>query len=559
MPLLSYLAASLLVLFSAAFHAAQRSSQAFRQPAPDLVLLHGKIFTADSARPWVEGLAIHGERIVAVGSTAAMWALRGRSTRTIDLRGRVVIPGINDAHDHVSGASYGVIFSTSADPVSLPDPSLAQVVDSLRTLVRRTPPGTWLRTDVGMRLLGDPAARRDALDSVAPSHPVSLEAAWGHGMILNTAALRALRIPEAAADPLGGSYERDAGGRVTGRLDEYARWHAQRRLRSALPDSMLVAGFRRYAERELQLGITSVQDMATGLDAPTTVRVLRAARLPIRFRVMRFSIPNASGRNEVEWETVVAHPAPLSLVSGRKWILDGTPIEGLGFKRAVYPGRPKWHGRLNFPLDTIRAMLASQLRRREPLALHVTGDSTAVLLLSAMEGLAPDSVWQVHRVRIEHGFGGLPPDLWPRARRLGLVIVENPSHFVPIQGAADTGIGLPLRTLPLDSVIPKGIVVALGSDGEPRSPFVNMLFALSVPTDPPVSRELVITAYTRGSAYAEFAERDKGTLAPGMLADLAVLSQNIFTVPARALPGTSSVLTLVGGKVAYDAGVLGTQ
>jgi predicted amidohydrolase YtcJ len=105
-------------------------------------------------------------------------------------------------------------------------------------------------------------------------------------------------------------------------------------------------------------------------------------------------------------------------------------------------------------------------------------------------------------------------------------------------------------------VIPRGIVVALGSDGEPRSPFINLLFAISVPSDPPVSRELVITAYTVGSAYAEFAEQEKGRLAPGMLADLAVLSQDIFTVPAKALPGTRSVLTLVGGKVAYDAGVL---
>jgi predicted amidohydrolase YtcJ len=269
MHLLPPLAASLLVLFGAAFHAAQRSSQASPQPAPDLVLLHGKIFTADSAHPWVEGLAIHGERIVAVGSTATMWALRGRSTRTIDLRGRVVIPGINDAHDHVSGAGYGVIFSTNTGPVSLPDPSLAQVVDSLRTLVRRTPPGTWLRTDVGMRLLGDPAARRDALDSVAPRHPVSLEAAWGHGMILNTAALRALRIPEAAADPLGGSYERDADGRLTGRLDEYARWDAQRRLRSALPDSTLVAGFRRYAERQLQSCGSSEACCPTGERQPS--------------------------------------------------------------------------------------------------------------------------------------------------------------------------------------------------------------------------------------------------------------------------------------------------
>jgi predicted amidohydrolase YtcJ len=558
MRLLASLAGSLLALSGAAFYGARQSSHVLMKSVPDLVLLDGKIFTADSARPWVEAIAISGERIVAVGSSSAMRALRGRSTRTIDLRGRAVIPGINDAHDHVSGASYGVIFNTNADPVSLPDPSLAQLVDSLRALVRRTPSGTWLRTNVGMRVLGDSAARRDALDSVAPTHPVSLEATWGHGMIVNTAALRALDIPESAADPLGGSYERNATGRLTGRLDEYARWDAQRRLRSALPDSTIVTGLRHYAERELQLGITSVQDMATGLDAPTTVRVLRAARLPIRFRVIRFSIPNATGRNEVEWDTVASHPAPLSFISGRKWILDGTPIEGLAFTRSPYAGRPGWHGRLNFPVDTIRAMLVSQLRRRELLAFHVTGDSTAALLLAAMEALAPDSVWRAHRVRIEHALSGMSPDLWPRARRLGLVIVENPAHFLPIPGAADPSIGLPRPKLPLDSVIPRDMVVALGSDGEPRSPFLNLLFALSVPTEPRLSRELVITAYTLGSAYAEFAEQDKGTLAPGMLADLAVLSQDIFTVPTGALPSTTSVLTLVGGKLAYDAGVLGT-
>jgi predicted amidohydrolase YtcJ len=552
------LAVPLLVMSGVLFGGAGRLSQAYRHAAPDLILLHGKVFTADSTRPWVEALAIRGERVIAVGSTVTIRELRGRSTRIIHLRGRVVIPGINDAHDHVNGASYGVIFSTTPDPTSLPDPGLAQVIDSLRALVRRTPPGTWLRTNIGRRVLGDSGARRAGLDSIAPKHPVSLETPWGHGMVLNTAALRALGIANDAPDPLGGSYERDVGGRLTGRLDEYARWDVQRRLRSALPESTLVAGFRRYSERELQLGITSVQNMATGLDPTTTVRVLRAARLPIRFRVIRFSIPDSSGRNELEWDTVAARPSPLSLISGRKWILDGSPIERLGFKRHAYPGHPGWHGRLNFPLDTMRAMLASQLRGREPLALHITGDSTAVLVLSLMEAMAPDSVWRARRVRIEHGLGGLPPDLWPRARRLGLVIVENPSHFA-VRGAADTGAGSSLQAPSLDSLIPRGIVVALGSDGEPRSPFVNLLFAISVPSDPPVSRELVITAYTVGSAYAEFAEQEKGRLAPGMLADLAVLSQDIFTVPAKTLPETKSVLTLVGGKVAYDAGELGTK
>jgi len=236
-------------------------------------------------------------------------------------------------------------------------------------------------------------------------------------------------------------------------------------------------------------------------------------------------------------------------VGGRKWILDGTPIEGLAMTRRPYAGRPAWYGRLDFPVDSVRAMLADALRTHEPFALHILGDSTAQVVLGLMESLAPDSVWRARRVRFEHG-GGLTPDQFGRAKAKGIVSVINPQRAPP------PPVSRFLPTVPLAAVVPPGMVTALGSDGEPRSPFVGLYYALSFPTEPRVPREALVRGYTAGSAYAEFEERDKGLLAPGMLADLAVLSQDIFTVPLEDLPKTESVLTLVGGRIVWDAEVL---
>jgi predicted amidohydrolase YtcJ len=541
------LAAAWLVAAAGAAHA-----QGARPGPPDLVLTGGKVFTADSARPWAEAVAIRGDRVVAVGTTAEVSRLAGRSTRRIALGGRVVVPGFNDAHDHAGAAEYGVQFATGAAP--LPDPELRQVLDSLGALARRTPRGTWLHTVVGLRILEDPAAGRDALDRAAPDHPVLLWAWTGHGAVVNTAAMRALGIPEHVRDPVGGWYGRDAAGRLTGLLREYAEWSALRRLYSGVPDADVVAALRRYAEEGARMGITSVQSMNGYLDPAKTVRVLRAARLPVRFRAVPYLMTDAGGRRLAEWRDVERAPAPLSVISGAKWVLDATPIERDALMRAPYADRPGWHGRLDFPPDTVRAILAEALTGREQLMLHVAGDSTLRVAFAAMQALAPDSAWRRLRVRIEHG-DWLAGDLLPVARRLGVVVVQNPSHFAfdPAMLRARFG-RVPPEFQQSRSVLAAGVPVAFGSDG-PRSPFLNLMFAVTHPTNPgeALTREQAVVAYTRGSAYAEFAERDKGTLAPGMLADLAVLSQDIFTVPAEALPGTTSVLTLVGGSVVHDA------
>ena len=189
--------------------------------------------------------------------------------------------------------------------------------------------------------------------------------------------------------------------------------------------------------------------------------------------------------------------------------------------------------------------------------LHVTGDSSAALVLRLMRELGPDRAWGARRARFEHG-DGVAGDLVSLARRLGVVVVQNPSHFDPSPPGTPATAG-PDGATPglLRSLLAAGVPVALGSDGPPN-PFLNVMLAAAHAANPreAITREQAVAAYTRGSAFAEFAERDKGTLAPGMLADLAVLSQDVFPVPARALPGTTSVLTLVGGRAAFDAGVL---
>ncbi|MEP6992818.1 MAG: amidohydrolase family protein [bacterium] len=519
------------VVVSSSFAGAQGP----RRPAPDLILTGGKVFTADSLHPWAEAIAIRGERIVAVGSNADIRSLAKRGSREIGLGGRTVIPGINDAHDHVGDVAPGREIRMSSAPT--PDPAAAQVLDSLRAAVGTLNTGTWLKVTIGLRALDDSTLRRRALDIVAPNNPVLLWTWWGHGAILNTVALRRVRIADDAIDPLGGFYERDASGRLTGRLDEYAEWGALRRIYSSVPMKESIGALRAFGDSSLRLGVTSVQDMAGDFEPAYTIRAFREARLPIRIRLIRWSIPDGRGRNEAEWNSVPAHPAPRVTVSGRKWVLDGTPIERLALMTHAYSGQPGYLGKLDFPVDTVRAILAGALKPgAAQLHLHVVGDSTPAIVLALMESLAPDSVWRGKRVRFEHA-RGVVGDLVARAVRLGVVIAQ------PRPGS------------PIDTWRAAGIPLAYGSD-QLRNPYFNMMQMVSSrpgSKSETITREQAVVIATRGSAYAEFAEHDKGTLAPGMLADIAVLSQDIFTVAPGALPATTSVLTLVGGRVVFDA------
>ena len=222
-----------------------------------------------------------------------------------------------------------------------------------------------------------------------------------------------------------------------------------------------------------------------------------------------------------------------------------------------YADDPKTSGWMDFSEKDMEAMLRESLAQDDPLLVHIVGDRTLETFLNAMDATGGKAVWSMRRVRIEHGYG-IMPDLMSRVRDLGIVVVLNPTHlalsdllhrrFSPEVTA---------HYQPLRSLLDAGIPVAFGSDG-PFNPYLNLMLASNVPTKPgeSITREQAVTAYTLTSAYAEFAEKDKGSLEPGKLADLAVLSQDIFTIPPDDLPKTMSVLTIVGGKIIYDARAL---
>jgi predicted amidohydrolase YtcJ len=205
---------------------------------PSLVLLSGKVFTGDTARPWAEAVAIEGDRISAVGTTAEIRALAGARTQVIELGGRLVIPGINDAHMHPGFAAPA--FRTDLGM----DPSRSRVEAAIYNAVEETTSDTWIVFDIGMSVLLDPEVNAESLETYASGRKVLLNGWTGHGAILSNAAMEALGVKPDAKDPDGGWFGRDANGRLDGRAFEYAQYPLERRVADTATDAELVEDIR---------------------------------------------------------------------------------------------------------------------------------------------------------------------------------------------------------------------------------------------------------------------------------------------------------------------------
>jgi predicted amidohydrolase YtcJ len=524
-------------------------------PAPDLILVNGKIFTSNTRQPYVRALAIQGERIAAVGTREEIKRLAATNTKIVDLGGRTVIPGINDAHKHLFIAPQN---SVEVDFKSF-DPSWADAKRLLAAALAKAPKGSFIYGDIGPTIFHDVTVDRVALDELSRDHPIILTTFTGHAGIVNSAALAAASVSEKEPDPLGGHFERSTDGKLTGILREYAKFDFDRRLADRVPDDQAISQLRDTLDTAAKFGITSLQDMSNIMSPGRCVALLEKIPVTIRVRVMRMPTTTPSGRDTHEgWPTPVV-TNPLIRVSGTKWMLDGVPVEGTLTPRdqSAPVGELTMHLPLTFPKSAMAFMLEESLRNQDQLLVHVSGHPSAESMLDEMQRAGGKSVWSKRRVRFEHG-DGLTPDLLPAVKQMGVIVVQNPSHLNANHMVPGLGAGLAaVKAQPLKSLLDADVPLALGSDG-PMNPYLNIMFASLHPDFPSeaITREEAVIAYTLTSAYAEFAEKEKGSLEPGKVADLAVLSQDIFTVSASDLPRTTSLLTLVGGKVIYNAGIL---
>ena len=500
----------------------------------DIILTNGKIFTSDSTQLYVQALAIKGNKIIAAGSNASIEKTDSAKTKKIDLEGKTVVPGFNDAHDHPGFLSP--VSKSFSSEFSVAGLSKKNVIDSVTRLVKGAKLGEWISGSMGMVVFTDPSMRI-VLDSLAPNNPVELQNMWGHGIVLNSYALKMLGIADDEPDPLGGWYVRKSGSNlITGALYEYAQWPVWQAISAAEPDH-LIEGLRLYSNEQVKMGITTVQFM--NFDFPTSAPYYIKANLPQRIRIIPFPGTKKNVRSLNEWKNINNHPTPLIYVSGIKYIIDGTPFEEASLQRQHYPGKPNWNGRTNMPVDTIKQILREAYNSHTQLMMHIVGDSTMSLVLSLMKQMGNDAVWRSKRVRFEHNSSGnATAEEIQKIHDMGIIMAHTPKYG---QGSH------------IQSFLDKGIIVSVSPDGT-TNPFWDIMVMTSQQTDSKENTtiEKAVIAYTKTNAYAEFTEKEKGILMPGMVADLVVLSQDIFSIPKEQLPATKSVLTIINGKVVYQ-------
>ncbi|MGB8194676.1 MAG: amidohydrolase family protein, partial [Chitinophagaceae bacterium] len=529
-----------MVFLMAVFHANKAHSQ-----SPDLILTHGKIFTADKNKLYVEAIAIKGNTILATGSNDYISKMAGKNTAVIDLGGKTVVPGFNDAHYHHSPYVTGYAISFPPDGR---EPSWQELKDSIINAVKLQSPGTFLNATMGIDVGTDTSINRFVLDQLAPSHPLLIQSYWGHVSFFNSAAIKALGLSETEPNIPGGTFGRTQDGKtLNGQAYEYAC--DLLRSRRSTNDALFSASLQDLGKEALYFGVTSIQNMCTGASPEEYISQLQATPMPVRFRLIRWAEINSNGTLHIPAKKLSANVKALPLVSlsGTKWMMDGTPIERSAWVSAAYKDQPGVYGYMNFTPEQIKKILAELNSRKDQPMFHVVGDATINYMLKELAAL-PQS-WVSRRIRFEHG-DAVMPSAFAMAKKLNIIVVQNPSHFTIVKTLHDRFSNTVLSNMqPMSSLLKAGIPVAIGSDG-PLNPYLNIMFACMHPSNPKeaISVEEAVIAYTKTSAYAEGRD-DKGTLSTGKLADLVVLSQDIFTVPLPQLSATHSVLTMVNGKI----------
>ena len=531
--------------------------------AADIIIINANVHTVDERQPQAEAIAILGNRIVAVGSSADIQQLKGAETRVIDAEGRLALPGFNDAHVHFMSGGFQ-LSSVDLRDANSPQEFAARIRDFAASLAAER----WLTG-------GDwdherwPAAQlpaKELIDPFAPDTPVFVNRLDCHMALANSLVLKLAGITRDTADPDGGVIVRDAAGEPTGILKDAAQSLVWKVFPPRSFDERL-AGARAATDYAASLGVTSVQDMSAGADTGVYQTLLDRGELKTRI----YAVWPLPAWEQLARTGVRAHFGSAMLrTGGLKGFADGS----LGSTTALFftpyldePGTSGIPSDEMFPagamLERVRGAEQSGLQ----VLIHAIGDRANDEILSIFEQLKSEHGVRDRRCRIEHA-QHLRPDDISRFARAGVIASMQPYHAIDDGRWAEKRIGAERAqtTYAFRSLLDGGATLALGTDWTvaPLNPLLTIYAAVTrrtpdgkhpdgwIPAQK-ISVAEAVRAYTIGSAYAEFQEQVKGSLTQGKLADIVLLSDDIFEIDPAEIENTRVTMTIMDGRVVHEA------
>jgi len=531
---------------------------------PDSIIVNAVVHTMDPNQPTAEAVAIYNNRIMAIGSTKDIRNLAGPNTRIIDAKKRLVLPGFNDSHTHFLSGGFQL---SSVDLRDANSPK--EFADRLRTFAAKLPAGRWIKG-------GDwdherwPDAKlptKELIDGFTAEIPVFVSRLDGHMALANSLALRLAGVTRQTLDPPGGIIVRDPKtGEPTGILKDAAQTFVWKVISPSSFEEKLAAA-RAATDYAASLGVTSVQDMSAGADVGTYQTLLDRGELKTRIYAVA-PLP--------QWERLArtgvrAHfGSDMLRVGGLKGFADGSLGSTTALFYEPYKDEPSTSGIAGdemYPegamLDRVRAADKAGLQTM----IHAIGDRANDLILTIFEQVERENGDRDRRFRIEHAQHLRPQDI-PRFARDKVIASMQPYHAIDDGRWAEKRIGKERAktTYAFRSILDSGATLAFGTDWTvaPLNPILSVYAAVTRRTfdgknpkgwvpNQKISVEEAVRAYTLGSAYAEFQETRKGSISVGKLADVVILSRDIFKIDPKEIESVKVQMTIVDGRVVYEA------
>jgi predicted amidohydrolase YtcJ len=527
-----------------------------------LAVVNARVWTGDPRRPWADAVAVSGERIVAVGASAAVRKLVPASgARVVDAHGQMLVPGFIDAHVHFLDGGFGLA-SVQLRDARTP----AEFTARLGAFAATVPKGTWITGgDWDHTAWGGTLPDRSWIDSVTPDNPVWVSRLDGHMALANGAALRAAKVDRSVRDVDGGTIVRDAAGEPTGIFKDNALGIVDAAVPPPSPemsDRALDAAMRYVAEQ----GVTSVQHMGSWNDLAVFERAHHAGRLRTRISA---AVPLATWERLRDTVAARGRGDAWLHIGGLKGFVDGSLGSHTAAMLAPFTDAPRDTGLLVNTPEDLYAWTSGADRAGLQVIVHAIGDRAIRLQLDIFERVARESGARDRRFRIEHAQHIAPADI-PRFAALGVIASMQPYHAIDDGRWADAVIGAKRArtTYAFRSLRDSGARLAFGSDWAvaPATPLEGIYAAVTRRTldgahpggwvpEQKITVEDALRAYTSGSAYASFDEKEKGTLATGKLADFVLVDRDITRIAPETIRDARVTMTVVGGRVVYERGV----